>query len=98
MSKLIKEWADQNWTVGQYTPTETFKEVTNHSCVCKPDLGLISLSGAAEDLESQKLSDLVSQSPKLYLLLEHLFLNTRLEVSPEMNDEIRETLKKARGE
>ena len=100
MSGFIKKWKDQNWTVGQYTPSDNFKQIQNHSCVCLPDKykSLVSLSGPAEDLESQALSDLVSQAPKLYLLLEHLFMNTRLEVTSEMNDEIRETLRKARGE
>lgn len=95
MSKLIQQWADQDWTVGQYTPTESFKDVSNHSCVCLPDLRLVSLSGPAEDLESQKLSDLVSQSPKMYLLLEEL---CQYHLDPDMLSRIQEVLKKARGE
>lgn len=60
-----KEWLKEDWTVGQYTPTASFRTITNHSCVCKKsDMGLIAITGPAEDEESQKLSDLFAASPK----------------------------------
>jgi hypothetical protein len=94
----IHRWARENWTVGQYTPSVAFSQISNHSCVCKPNKELISVNGEADDLESQKLSDLFSQAPKLYLMLQYLFMETRLEIPGYKNDEIVKLLKLSRGE
>lgn len=68
----LKEWLAQDWTVGQYTPTESFRTIKNHSCVCrKSDMGLIALTGAAEEEESQRISDLFSAAPELLEALEN---------------------------
>jgi len=60
------DWIKENWTVGQYTPTEAFKAISNHSCVCrKDDMSLIALFGPAEDRESQKMADLFAAAPEM---------------------------------
>jgi len=94
-AEIIKNWTNESWTVGQYTPSSDFKTIQNHSCVCRPDLSLISLSGPAEDLESQLQSDLMSQSPKMYLLLQEVLT---YHLHPTLRNEIEQTLKKAIGE
>lgn len=67
------EWAKQGWTVGQYTPSENFKQIANHSCVCrKDDMGLIAITGPAEDLESQKMADLFAAAPEMLEALKEL--------------------------
>lgn len=65
-SPHLSDWIKQEWTVGQYEPTESFKSIKNHSCVCrKGDMGLIAVTGPAEDVESQKQADLFAAAPKL---------------------------------
>lgn len=67
------DWLKEKWTVGQYTPTQTFKEITNHSCVCrKDDMGLVALFGPADDLESQRMADLFSAAPEMLEALKSL--------------------------
>lgn len=98
-AQRIEKWANEDWVAGQYKPSDSFKTIDNHSCVCKQnDLGLISLSGAADDEDSQKLSDLISQAPKLYVLLDLINRSTKLNVPPTVINSIEETLKRARGE
>lgn len=68
----VEEWVKQEWTVGQYTPTASFKTITNHSCVCKKsDMGLVAITGPAEDEESQKMSDLFSAAPDMLKACQH---------------------------
>lgn len=53
-------------TVGQYEPTPAFRQITNHSCVCyADDLGLVALTGPADDVESQKHAALFAAAPDL---------------------------------
>ena len=60
------------WTVGQYEPTESFKAIKVHSCVCRSDdMGLIAITGPADDLESQKQADLFSAAPELLETLKY---------------------------
>ena len=61
----LKKWLAESWTVGQYSLSEAFKSHENHSCVCKPDLGLIAVTGPADDRESQMQSDLFAAAPKM---------------------------------
>ncbi len=103
--KFLNKWLSENWTVGQYTPTQDFQEIQNHSCVCREhDKGLVSLSGPADDLESQALSDLVSAAPEMLDLLEQMSsasedaninLNSYLS---DWSDRMNTIIKKARGE
>jgi len=51
-------WLTRKVTVGQYTPSAPFKAINNHSCVCyADDMGLVALTGPAEDKDSQDLAD-----------------------------------------
>lgn len=60
------EWLKEDWTVGQYTPSDTFKAIANHSCVCrKCDMGLVAITGPADDRESQRMADLFAAAPAL---------------------------------
>lgn len=66
----LSDWIKENWTVGQYEPTESFKSIKNHSCVCrKADMGLIAVVGPAEDVESQKQADLFAAAPEMLEML-----------------------------
>jgi hypothetical protein len=78
MKKLIERWISEKWTVGQYAPSETFKQIENHSCVCRPDLGLIAIAGRADDPEAQALSDLISTSPELLMALKKLVFQAEM--------------------
>lgn len=99
---LLDQWLKEKWTVGQYTPSENFKAITNHSCVCRPDnLALIAVTGPAEDIESHKLSDLIAAAPELLSMLKHI-LGTQTKwpearMSEEYIDEIRALIAKAEG-
>lgn len=78
---FLEKWLKENWTVGQYEPSPTFQIIPNHSCVCMHgDLGLIALTGSAEDLESQKQADLFASSPSM--LNELLNLVNQAEQNP----------------
>lgn len=73
------KWVKENWTVGQYTPTENFKAITNHSCVCRKDnMDLIAVVGPAECLESQKQADLITAAPELLEALDRFVKYTRV--------------------
>ena len=74
MNKFITKWFKQNWTIGQYMPSEEFKKTVNHSCVCLPTKDLVALTGPAYDEESQKLADLFSAAPQLYKVAHDLCL------------------------
>jgi hypothetical protein len=92
------EWISEKWTVGQYIPTDGFKTVDNHSCVCQFNKNLIAITGPADDIESQKLADLISAAPELLQ-----FLKEAIEVliDHSLNDEIKDkwlaVLDKAQG-
>lgn len=91
--KFLAQWLSEGFVVGQYNPTENFKSITNHSCVCKPNLDLIALTGDATNEESQKLADLFSAAPDLYYALDSILYNCNSE-----NIKVAEAaLKKARG-
>ena len=62
----------KDWTVGQYEPTDSFKNIKNHSCVCDQDKGLIALTGPADDKESQQLADLFAVAPDMLNALKHV--------------------------
>jgi hypothetical protein len=55
------------WAVGQYTATESFKSIDNHTCVCVPDtMLLIATCGPADDLKSQRDADVIAAAPDYY--------------------------------
>lgn len=57
-------------SVGQYEPTDTFREISNHSCVCfADDLGLVATVGRATDPEAQQWADLFAAAPDLLAAL-----------------------------
>ena len=101
--KFLAQWLEEKWTVGQYTPTASFQQITNHSCVCKPDLGMIALAGPADCEESQKMSDMFSASPEMMAELEaidsHLEKHSKvtIEYGSVWHNQIRTILEKARG-
>lgn len=69
-------------TVGQYTPTDSFKNIPSHSCVCyADDMGLVAVTGPAGDLESQQCADLFSASPELLAVVEKF-----LDLCPRVHD------------
>ena len=57
---------DRKLSVGQYVSTPEFKSIQNHSCVCfEDDLGLLAVTGPADDKESQSYADLFAAAPEL---------------------------------
>ena len=66
---FIDQWLGDGWTVGQFQPGDGFRRIGNHSCVCKPNKEVIAVTGPAEDLESQKLSDLIAAAPEMFLAI-----------------------------
>lgn len=69
----MKKTIGSKWTVGQYTPSENFKKITNHSCVCCAEtLEVIALCGSADDLDSQKQADLMAAAPEMLKALEEM--------------------------
>jgi len=55
-----------NLKVGQYTPTQCFKDIPNMACVCFEDLGLVAVTGPADDQESQEYAELFAAAPRMY--------------------------------
>jgi hypothetical protein len=96
--KYLNQWLQQKWTVGQYAPTETFKQIANHSCVCRPDLGLVAITGPADCEESQMQSDLFAAAPEMLEALEFAYseLNCRRGIDAIL-DALKHAIDKARG-
>ena len=64
---------NRTFEVGTYTPTDNFKQITEHCAVMETGTNaLIALVGIPDDPESEYLALLFSQAPKLLLCLEEL--------------------------
>lgn len=100
MSKhpFLEQWLSEKWTVGQYNPSETFKQIINHSCVCRPDLGLVAVTGRAEDLESQKMADLFAAAPDLLVAAKVALAWANGELlGGDIKEQLSDAIKKAEG-
>jgi len=88
-------------TVGVYYPTDAFKALTEHSCVCfEDDMGLVAVTGPARDRESQEYADLFSAAPELLAALEGLIPlieNTFPKQQETWLSEARDAIDKAKG-
>ncbi len=50
---------------GVYDATPEFQSIQQHSCVCyADDLGLVAVTGPADDVESQQFAELFAAAPK----------------------------------
>lgn len=57
---------DRPLAFGVYETTPAFQAIQQHSCVCyADDLGLVAVTGPADDPESQRLAELLAASPQL---------------------------------
>jgi hypothetical protein len=53
-------------TVGVYQPTERFRQIREHACVCRADdMGLVAVCGPAGDPESEKDAELFAAAEEL---------------------------------
>jgi hypothetical protein len=50
---------------GVYEATDAFRAIQQHSCVCFDDLGLVAVTGPAEDKEAQEYAELFAAAPDL---------------------------------
>ena len=61
------------WSVGFYEPTENFRKIAQHACVCDPKtMMLIAICGPAEDEQSQKDADFIAAAPDLLAACEEM--------------------------
>ena len=56
---------DKHLNFGVYEATDAFRSITQHSCVCFDDMGLVAVTGPADDRESQKYAELFAAAPDL---------------------------------
>ena len=50
---------------GIYSATDTFRAIDQHSCVCfADDMGLIAVTGRADDKEAQRWSEFIAAAPE----------------------------------
>lgn len=75
---------DKHLNVGIYEATDAFRSIKQHSCVCFDDMGLVAVTGPAEDKEAQKYADLFSAAPDLLSALTEL--RDLYSVTTEMTD------------
>jgi hypothetical protein len=54
---------------GVYEATDNFRAIQQHSCVCFDDMGLVAVTGPAEDKEAQEYAELFAAAPDLLAAL-----------------------------
>lgn len=58
---------------GVYEATPAFRSIEQHSCVCyADDMGLVAVTGPADDKESQEYAELFAQAPAMKKALEEV--------------------------
>ena len=50
---------------GVYETTDSFRAIEKHSCVCFDDMGLVAVTGPAEDKEAQEYAELFAKAPEM---------------------------------
>jgi hypothetical protein len=90
---------DKHLNVGVYEATDAFRSIEKHSCVCFDDMGLVAVTGPAEDKEAQKYADLFAAAPELLAALEAFveYHETDYLDIPEV-EQARAAIAKAKGE
>ena len=63
---------DKHLNFGVYEATDAFRAIQQHSCVCFDDLGLVAVTGRAEDHDSQRYAELFAAAPELLHALQDL--------------------------
>ena len=90
---------DKHLNVGVYEATDAFRSIEQHSCVCFDDMGLVAVTGPAEDKEAQAYADLFAAAPELLEALQAFvdYHATDYEDIPEMEKALA-AIAKAKGE
>jgi hypothetical protein len=55
---------------GVYEATDAFRAIKQHSCVCFDDMGLVAVTGPADDEESKQYAELFAAAPDILAALE----------------------------
>lgn len=61
---------NKHLNAGVYEVTDAFRAIEQHACVCFDDMGLVAVTGRADDEESQKYADLFAAAPEMLERLE----------------------------
>jgi hypothetical protein len=86
---------------GVYEATDNFRAIQQHSCVCFDDMGLVAVTGPAEDKESQEYAQLFAAAPDLLTALENIMVSAELKgvkFSAYLVKQARDAISKAKGE
>lgn len=89
-----------NLAVGFYKPTDTFREIEEHTAIMNTDtLGLVALTGRAHDKESEEIAHLFSAAPELLTELENLLdlYQPQTRMGADTAARAREAIAKAKG-
>ena len=56
---------DKHLNFGVYETTDAFRSIKQHSCVCFDDMGLVAVTGPADDKDAQKYAELFAAAPDM---------------------------------
>lgn len=84
---LIEAWTEEGWQIGQYAPSQVFKDIEKHACVCRADKSLVAITGEVFDIEAQKQAELFAVAPQLVKAIEALLPYARSALVLPVNGE-----------